>query len=306
MICLTFRLTCARIVHQYPLTIKEIMAHSKKKAVKKFRKVLEQVVAERREPRILLYDLETSLQTVAVFQLGGNDWIQPSNILQERHIICAAWQWLGEDKIHAVSLLDDPARYAADPHDDRHVVEKLHEVMSQADVVVAHYGDSFDNKYVLTRILYHDMEPLPPLQTIDTKKIAKQRFYFNSNGLDYIGQYLKVGKKVPHGAGLWLDILKGGQKAIDAIKKMVVYNKGDVALLREVFLKLRPYIPNYINREMFGHVGCPRCGSAKVQSRGTYYALTRTYRRWQCQGTCKGWFRTLKADVGSASSNRVI
>ena len=271
------------------------MADSKKKAA-----------AEVREPRILLYDLETSLQTVAVFQLGGNDWIQPSNILQERHIICASWQWLGEDKIHAVSLLDDPKRYAKDPTNDRYVVEKLHEVMSQADVVVAHYGDSFDNKYVKTRIIYHGLDPLPPLQTIDTKKIAKQHFYFNANNLDYIGNYLKVGRKLPHGPGLWLDILKGGSKAVEAIKKMVAYNKGDVELLRGVFLKLRPYIPNYINRELFGNVGCPRCGSKKVQSRGTYYALTRTYRRWQCQGECKGWFRTLRSDEGSTTKTRVV
>lgn len=278
------------------------MAHSKKA----FRRKLEQAIkAEVREPRILLYDLETSLQTVAVFQLGGNDWIQPSNILQERHIICAAWQWLGEDKIHTVSLLDDPKRYAIDPHDDKHVVETLHKVMSEADVVVAHYGDSFDNKYVLTRILYHDLDPLPPFQTIDTKKIAKQKFYFNSNSLDYLGQYLKVGKKLPHGPGLWLDILKGGEKAVQAIKKMVTYNKGDVTLLREVFMKLRPYIPNYISRELFGHVGCPRCGSKKVQSRGTYYALTRTYRRFVCN-ECRGWFRTQKTDEGSTTKHRVL
>lgn len=258
-----------------------------------------------REPRILMYDIETSLQTVAVFQLGGNDWIQPHNIIQERHMICAAWQWLGEKDVHTVSLLDDPKRYAKDPTDDRHVAEVMHNVMAEADVVVAHYGDSFDNKYVLTRSLYHGLDPLPPMQTIDTKKIAKQKFYFNSNSLDYLGQYLKVGKKLAHPGGLWLDILKGGDKATAAIKKMVTYNKGDVTLLRDVFLKLRPYIPNYINRELFGNTGCPRCGSKKVQSRGTYYAQTRTYRRWQCMGECKGWFRTLKADKNSSTPNRV-
>lgn len=275
------------------------MADSKKK--KAARSV------EVREPRILFYDLETSLQTVAVFQLGGNDWIQPSNILQERYIICASWQWLGEDKIHAVSQLDDPARYAKDPTDDRHVVETLHAVMSEADVIVAHYGDSFDNKYVKTRALFHGLDPLPPIQTIDTKKIAKQFFYFNANNLDYIGQYLKVGKKLPHGPGLWLDIIKGGEKAVAAIKKMVVYNKGDVALLKAVYLKLRPYMPNHISRELFGNIGCPYCGSKKFQSRGTHYALTRTYRRFQCNmAGCRKWFRAQKADEGSTTMYRVL
>ena len=259
-----------------------------------------------REPRVLLYDLETSLQTVAVFQLGGNDWIQPSNILTERYIICASWQWLGEDKIHSVSLLDDSKRFAKDPHDDYHVVSTLRDVMAQADVVVAHYGDSFDNKYTKTRILKHGLDPLPPFVSIDTKKIAKQVFYFNANNLDYIGKFLGIGSKIHIPGGLWMKILKGGPDAVKAIKTMVTYNKGDVALLRKVFLKFRAYIPNHMNRELFGGTGGPRCGSKKVQSRGTYYAQTRTYRRWQCMGECKGWFRTLKADKDSATKNRVL
>lgn len=261
-----------------------------------------------REPRVLIYDIETSLQTVAVFQLAGNDWIQPQNIVTERHLISACWQWLGESKVHSVSLLDDPKRFQKDPHDDKHVVETLHKVLSEADVVVAHYGDSFDNKYVLTRILYHGLDPLPPFQTIDTKKIAKQRFYLNSNSLDYIGKYLKLGGKINTPGGLWLTILHGGnsKEAVAAIKTMVVYNKRDVTLLRDVFLKLRPYIPNYVNRELFGSTGCPRCGSKKTQSRGTYYAQTRTYRRFQCMGECKGWFRVLKADKDSSTPNRVL
>lgn len=259
---------------------------------------------ERREPRVLLYDIETSLQTVAVFSLQGNDWIQPSNLLTERHVISICWQWLGESKVHSVSLLDDPERFAKDPHDDKHVVETFHKVYSEADVTVAHYGDSFDKKWVMTRFLFHGLPPPPPVPSIDTKKICKQQFYFNSNSLDYVGKYLGVGGKINTPSGLWLKVLNGDASAI---KTMVIYNKRDVTLLRDVFLKLRPYIPNYINRELFGKVGCPRCGGTKVQSRGTYYAQTRTYRRWQCMSKgCFGWFKTLKADKNSATQHRVI
>jgi hypothetical protein len=147
---------------------------------------------------------------------------------------------------------------------------------------------------------------LPPVATIDTKKVAKAKFYFNSNSLDYLGKYLGLGGKISTPKGLWLKILRGGPEAIKAIQTMVVYNKRDVTLLKDVFLKLRPYIPNYVNRELFGNQGCPRCGSKKVQSRGTYYAQTRTYRRWQCIGGCKGWFKTLKADYDSATKHRVL
>jgi len=265
--------------------------------------------AEVREPRILWYDIETSLQTAAIFQLGGNDWIRPENLLTERYVISICWQWAGESKIHSVSLLDDPNRFAKDPTDDYYVLETFHKIYSQADCTVAHYGDSFDKKYVMTRMLKHGLEPLPPIPTVDTKKVCKQQFYFNSNSLDYVGKFLGLGGKINTPSGLWLTILKEGnnKEAVKAIKTMVEYNKRDVALLRDVYNKLLPYIPNRLNRELFGQtVGCPTCGSNKVQSRGFQHAITRTYRRFQCQGKCKGWFRILKTDKGSSTKHRVL
>jgi hypothetical protein len=239
-------------------------------------------------PKVLLYDIETSLQPVAVFDLKYNDYINHENVLAERHLVSICWKWLGESKVHSVSLLDDPKRFAKDIHDDYHVVKTIHEVMSQADVIVAHYGDSFDKKYVDTRIIYHGLEPLPPITSVDTKKVASQRFRFNSNRLDYLGQYLKVGRKIKTEPGLWLEVMKGSRKAI---KSMVTYNKQDVLLLESVFKKLIPYIANHINRELFGKTGCPRCGSSKVQSRGFHRAISRVYRRYHCQA-CSGWFKS--------------
>lgn len=247
------------------------------------------------KPKVLFWDIETSLQPVAVFQLSHNDWIDPSAILQERYIICASWQWEGEDRVSSVSVLDDRKRYAKNPHDDYVVVKKLHEVLSEADVLVHHNGDSFDLKYAATRMLIHGFPTLPPIQTIDTCKIARSRLMFNSNKLDYIGRVLGVGKKLKTTPKLWLKILNGDSKAV---RDMIVYNKQDVTLLRRVFEKLQPYVPTHINRELFGQVGCPRCGSNKIQSRGVHRIVAKTYRRWQCQA-CFGWFRTTKADQGS-------
>ena len=240
--------------------------------------------------RILTWDIETSLQPVAIFQLANNDWIKPEALLGERYIICACWRWLGESKIHSISVLDDPKRYRKDPHDDRHVVETLRDLMMEADVIVHHKGDSFDRPYLNTRILYHGLPPLPPIASVDTYKVAKANFFLNSNSLDYLGKFLKVGKKISVGYQLWLTILNGGPAAVKAIKEMVRYNRQDIILLEKVFLKLRPYVASHLNRELLGETGCPRCGSNKVQSRGLHRAVSRVYRRFQCQ-SCAGWFR---------------
>lgn len=246
-------------------------------------------------PRVLFWDIETSLQLAAIFQLAHNDWIDPSSLVTERYVICACWKWEGDSKVQSVSVLDDPKRYKNNPHDDYHVIETLHEVLSQADVIVHHNGDSFDKRYIDTRALVHGMTALPPVASIDTYKVAKSKLYLNSNKLDYIGKLLGVGKKLPTTPKLWMRVLQGDP---DAVREMVTYNKQDVLLLERVFNKLRPYVSNHINRELFGAVGCPRCGSSKVQSRGVHRAITKTYKRWQCQG-CGGWFRTLKCEPGS-------
>lgn len=239
---------------------------------------------------------------VAIFQLAHNDWIDPSAILQERYVICASWAWNDDPKVHAVSVLDDPKRYQKNPHDDRHVIKVLHEVLSQADVIVGHNSDSFDKRYVDTRILVNGLPALPPIPSIDTYKVAKQKLLLASNKLDYLGKLLGVGRKIKTSSGLWMKVLNGDSKAV---REMVSYNKQDVVLLRDVFKKLQAYIPNYINRELFGGVGCPRCGSTKIQSRGVHRAISRVYKRFYCR-SCGGWFRRATNDRSISARYRVL
>jgi hypothetical protein len=247
------------------------------------------------DPKILIYDIETSLQTAAIFDLKYNDYISPESLLTERYVISVCWLWLGEKKVHSVSVLDDPKRFARDPTDDRYVLETFYKALMEADCIVAHNGDSFDYRYLKTRMLIKGLPVLPPIASVDTYKLAKAQFRFNANRLDYIGKVLGLGGKKTTPKGLWLDVLRGSKQAI---KVMVDYNKRDVTLLRDVFLRLRPYLPNHVNRELFGGVGCPRCGSSKIQSRGIHKAISRVYRRWQCQA-CSGWFKSTKAEPSS-------
>lgn len=251
---------------------------------------------------ILIWDIETTQNICAIFQLKQQDWIHPDNILQERYVVTASWKELGAKTVSSVTVLDDPKRYRANPHDDFHVIKTLHEVLSRADVLVAHNGDNFDMKFVEARMLIHGLPPLPPIIKIDTLKVAKSRFLFNANSLNYLGKILKVGMKVHTSLGLWLRVLNG---EADAVKEMVKYNKQDVVLLERVFLKLQPYIDSHVNRHLYGGTGCPRCGSLKVQSRGVHRAISNVYQRYCCN-ECGGWFRELKADRTKSAKTRVL
>lgn len=227
------------------------------------------------KPNILLWDLETSLHVMAGFGIWQQN-IPTKHILEEWYIICGAWKWYGEDKVHAVST---------STKDDSKVIKRIHKELMKADIIVAHNGDKFDIKKFETRCLYHGLEPLPKIVSVDTLKVAKKRFKFTSNRLDYIAKYLGVGAKLPTTDGLWLDVLRGNKKAL---KEMVEYNKVDVLVLEKVFDKLKPYIDT-INFNIYTNkMVCKNCGSQHVVARG--YAVTKVgkYQRYQCQ-ECGGW-----------------
>lgn len=265
--------------------------------------------AKAKGPRILLWDIETAHNIVASFSLWERRGlsIPHQNIIQQRYIITASWKWAGEKKVYSVSTLDDRERYRKNPHDDYHVVKTLHQVLSSADVIVAHHGDAYDTKYFKGRALVHGMPPIPPVASIDTKKIASSQFLLPSNRLDALGALLGVGRKIETSNQWWLDILVGTDAARRAaIKKMVRYNKQDVLLLEDVFYKLQPYMPNHINAQLFDPAaGCPRCSSTNVQRRGIHKAISRTYQRFQCMA-CGGWFRKDKAEPSIRPQVRVL
>lgn len=242
--------------------------------------------------RILYWDIETAPIVYTGWGLFNQN-ICYENILQDWYMICAAWRWEGESKIHTASVLEgEKDTYRGDIFvgsycDDTPIVEKLHAELSKADVIIAHNGDHFDLKKFNVRALDQGFDPLPPIQSVDTLKIARSQFKFTSNRLDYLGQFFGVGQKVENPKGLWKRALLGDRKAI---KQMIKYNKGDIDLLHDVYKILRPFDrrhPNWNHTSHGGHV-CPNCGSEDLQRRGVYRTRITERQRYRCNG-CGAW-----------------
>lgn len=226
--------------------------------------------------KILSWDIETLPNTIARYSL----WHQgdPSCILEERSIICIAYKWLHEKKTHLISVEN-----TKDVHDDKSVLRKFRRVHDQADMTVAHNGNKFDLPVVNSRLVYWNMPPLTRNLRYDTLSTAKRVFSFNSNRLDYLGQFLGVGGKRETPKGLWLDCLKGDAKAI---KEMGQYCKRDVKLLEDVYLKLKPFDENHPNLNVFGNMDvprCPGCQSDNVVKWGFTGTKTQRYQRYRCK-----------------------
>ena len=209
-------------------------------------------------PRILIYDIENSHSVAATFPVYKAN-ISHQCIIQDWFMFCASWKWHGEKRVYSTSLLDDPKRFKKDYTDDYHVVKELHAVISQADAIVAHNGDAFDIKKFAARAIYHGLPPLPAVVQIDTLKMARSKFKFTFNKLDYLGEFLGVGKKLKTDINLWMDCLFGDEAAL---KKMVRYNKVDVKVLEKVYDILAPWCPSKLNHNHFtSDKVCAKCGS---------------------------------------------
>jgi hypothetical protein len=102
----------------------------------------------------------------------------------------------------------------------------------------------------------------PTYVTIDTLKVARSKFKFNSNKLNYIAQYLGIGEKIHTEYNLWKDIVLN--KCKDSMEKMIKYCKQDVILLEKVHKELNYHIPAKTHYGVvFGEDRgtCPECGS---------------------------------------------
>jgi hypothetical protein len=216
-------------------------------------------------PKILLLDIETLPLITATFSLYP-DSIHQDNVLQDWSIICAAWKYLDKPTTYSSSILDDPTEFEKDVNNDIVVVSKLREVLQDADVIIGHNLKKFDYKKFNARLIQHGMEPLPSgILVIDTLTEIKKIASFTSHRLDYLGKILLGEGKIETERGLWLRVLKGDKSAV---RDMVVYCKGDVTLLEDLYLKIRPYLKNtphlgVLYGEDRQH-SCPKCGSGDM------------------------------------------
>lgn len=232
---------------------------------------------------------------VLAFELKQDDYIPHNNIVTERHLFCIGYKWLGEKKIHSISILDDPKRFKKDKHDDSYVVEEFRKVLEQADAQIYHHGDRFDIPMLQSRMAFHGLPPLPVIPSIDTKKVASKYFRFNSNRLDYLAKFLGYKGKMSNPASLWIDAWNGDEEALRHMEK---YCKQDIDITEYVYKTLAPYIKNHrVNMNMFmDGARCPNvdCGSTNLEWRGYNRTRTNKYRRCQCKD-CGSWSDERKA-----------
>lgn len=248
------------------------------------------------KPKILYLDIENSRMWVKfpTYKLWDIARVDPKYIVHDWYITCAAWAWLDNEKqkigrVHAVAVNDFPS-YKNNFRDDRGVVKKLHEVISQADLIVGHNSDSFDIKKINEKIVKYSLPALDFPPTVDTLKANKKYRKSSSNSLAYLARDLGVPTKIELPSGVMWAADGGCEKSL---KKLVRYNKGDIIAGASVYFKLLPYIKNHPNiAKVMGKQArlsakndvkaCGSCGSNNIIRNGYRATKSGPRQRWLC------------------------
>lgn len=239
-------------------------------------------MTKQRTAKVILLDIETAPSLGYVWGRWQQDVV---DFERPWYVLSYACKELGKRGVTVRGLIDYSG-YTKDRESDRALMADLWKVLDSADIVVAHNGDKFDIPKINARFLAHGMAPPSPYQTIDTRKLAKRFFRFDSNKLDDIGHYLGIGRKIPTNFSLWRGCMEGDAAAWNRMKH---YNVMDVILLEKIYLKLRSWNTTHPTVAPGQPEACPKCGSRDIVKQGFAFTAYKKRQRYQCR-KCGGWF----------------
>ena len=242
-------------------------------------------------PRILLFDIET---TPMISYTWGrwNQNVSLDQTIQESYMLCWSACWLSDQKVFGECLTPEEAISC----DDSRIVESLWYYVNEADILVAYNGDAFDVKKINGMFFLKGLNPPSPYKVVDPCKVARSKFDFSSNKMDALANYLGISTKMNTDFNLWKQCMNGSKESLDY---MFEYNKKDVSILKEIYIKMLPYITNHPN--VCNYIGeamaCTHCGETeKYEKLEGYYYYTNTnkYQLYRCL-TCGSLFRDRRA-----------
>ena len=231
-----------------------------------------------------------TLYDVECFPAEGLTWGNKyeANIIKFtklKRICCFAWKEHNTGKVHWRGL-PSYARYRKNKEDFRELLEELCHVQNKSNLLIGHNVKKFDNRQVNKGLILNGLDPAIPYKTVDTLKVARQYFDFESNSLNDLAEFLGVGSKVKHpGLQLWLDCMAGDMKAWALMEK---YNKGDVSLNEKIFNKELPFIQNIPSLFPKNREKCRKCHSDNTVFSGVYHNQKGEYKRYKCKN-CPTW-----------------
>ena len=227
------------------------------------------LVSPPKQPKIISWDIECT-------NLNANFG----------YMLCMGYKQLGASKARCISITDFP-EFKKDPTNDYYLVKASADALRDADMWITWYGGRFDLPYLQSRLVYHGLPILPPVQHVDGWRIAKYKMKLNSNRLASVTGFLGLADKTPLTGPIWIRAAAGHKPSV---KYVVEHCLQDVEVLEQVYNKIKPLMTNHPGLGvMLGKtIACPVCGADDLQRRGFHMTRLRKYQRFQCQ-KCGAW-----------------
>ena len=265
-------------------------------------------MSDLKKKNIIVWDLETSPALTFTWGLFKQN-IDHDYVIEPWTILCAAYKKLGSKKVHTISVFDeDNKNKKLDYKDDYLLCKKLREVIANADIIIAHNGNSFDTKMFNTRLVYHGLEPIPPsVMTVDTMREARKILRSPSTSMNYLCRYFGIDEKIHTSKHLWLDIVFPDSPSLarkSAMNKMVKYCAQDIKVNEKLYMKLLPYMKAHPNLADANTHNCPKCNSDNTVRNGIKRNRSGLARQeFKCNG-CGSYFssRLSEREVGKSLS----
>lgn len=244
---------------------------------------------EPREPKVLVFDIETFGLIVSIWSLG-EQVVRHDQIIKDWSIACWSAKWLGKPEMFSMDT-----RGNKDVREDRKILQGLWKLLDEADVVLTKNGKRFDQKKVFTRFVTLGMNPPSPFKHIDTEQMLRKNFSLSSSSLEFAADAFDLEhKKSKHvkfpGRKLWDECLAGNP---EAWQEMVEYNKKDVLATEDLYNRIAPYGGSGVDLNVFrgaAQYGCTACGGVQFKRAGYAYTSTGKFQRYQCTNkSCGAW-----------------
>ena len=222
----------------------------------------------KKEPRVLIWDLESSLLEGYFFRIWQEN-IPMRRIKKQAHLLSASFAY-NDEHVQGYRLTPEQVKTG----DDFDVVCKVVEAVNNCDLMITFNGKRFDVKLLNTRALFWGLPPVKAPKHIDLFEQSKRVFKFPSNSMQNVSMYLgENGKLETSGSNLWERCAEweNYEECEKALIEMVTYGNQDIEATRDLYKRFQGWmkgVPNLgvITNEVTENktLRCIHCGSDDV------------------------------------------
>lgn len=200
--------------------------------------------------------------------------IHADDVKEWPRTICAAWKWYDS------SGVEFAAEWEVGGYDG--FMRRVWDVFNDADLIIGHNADRFDARHLMGGWAEMGLPAPSPYKVIDTLKIARGTFAYESNTLDALNKRLGIDAKTDkYDARIARAAVNGDKEAQETLS---AYNRGDIIASEALFDRLRPFARGIPHLGMWSddELACLSCGSTMTATGKTVHANVQRYEHLHC------------------------